>query len=168
MLNAKLIKISSTGAALQNNANQWRCVLDTNSKLIWEVKQNSKDLHSNNNTYTWFDNNSGVEDGEYSSNCNWGNTCNTMAFVQALNKAKLCQSSNWRLPDGAELDSLLVYNDDNPLINIKYFPNTQSALYWSATAAADADIAIATPFFYGGTRSNAKLFDFYVRGVAPH
>ncbi|MBE8189513.1 MAG: DUF1566 domain-containing protein [Candidatus Thioglobus sp.] len=162
--NSELLKVANSGDFLAKNAKSWNCVLDTKNNLLWEVKTASG-LQNSQNTYTWFDEKSGVENGEYSQNCSWKKSCNTQNFIKALNKNQLCQASNWHLPTAKELDLLLIYNDDNPLINTDFFPNTQPQLYWSADEI-DADVAIATPFLYGGTRSNEKSFDFYLRGVA--
>ena len=166
LVSAKLIKVSSAGISLQDSNQQWACVLDDKTKLMWEVKRSMKGLQDNQSTYTWFDGSSGVENGEYSRNCHWGEGCNTQDFIQALNTSNLCQSTNWRLPNESELNSLLVYNDNNPLINTHYFPNTQSKSYWtSATHGQNTDVAIDVPFFYGGTNGSDKSFDSYIRGV---
>ena len=166
LVSAKLIKVSSAGISLQDSNQQWDCVLDDKTKLMWEVKRSMESLQDNQSTYTWFDGSSGVENGEYSRNCHWGEGCNTQDFIQALNTSNLCQSTNWRLPNESELSSLLVYNDNNPLINTHYFPNTQSKSYWtSATHGHNTDVAIDVPFFYGGTNGSDKSFDSYIRGV---
>jgi len=167
LANAKLIKISSEGDLLANDAKQWFCVVDEKAQLMWEVKVSKKGLQDAQNTYTWFDGSSGVENGEYSRNCQWGEGCNTQAFIQALNQSNLCQSSNWRLPSKSELMDLLVYNDDNPLINLNYFPNTQPKLYWTSMSHGhNDDVAIDVPFFYGGTNGSDKSFDSYIRAVS--
>lgn len=166
-VNAKLIKISNTGTQLQDSFTPWSCVIDNKAKLMWEVKVSKKGLQDAQNTYTWFDGGSGVENGEYSRNCQWSEGCNTQAFIQALNQKNLCQSSNWRLPSESELMSLLVYNDDNPLINLNYFPNTQPKPYWTSMSHEhNDDVAIDVPFFYGGTNGSDKSFDSYIRAVS--
>ena len=165
--NAKLVKVSNEGILLVDNAQQWSCVVDDKSQLMWEVKINIKGLQNTQNTYTWFDGHSGVQNGEYSHNCYWGKGCNTQAFIEELNSSNLCQSSNWRLPNEAELTTLLVYNDDNPLINLYYFPNTQSKPYWTSTNRDhNNNVAVDVPFFYGGTNGSDKLFDSYIRAVS--
>jgi len=166
LINAKLIKVSGAGTFLADDAQQWSCVVDDKSQLMWEVKNNTKGLQSAQNTYTWFDGDSGVESREYSRNCHLSKGCNTQGFIKALSISQLCQSSNWRLPSESELTALLVYNDDNPLINLNYFPNTQSKPYWtSASHSHNNDVAIDVPFFYGGTKGSDKSFDSYIRAV---
>ena len=48
--NAKLFKVSDQGNILKHNAKDWSCVLDDQSKLVWEVKKTKKGLQSNQNT----------------------------------------------------------------------------------------------------------------------
>ena len=63
--------------------------------------------------------------------------------------------------------ALLVYNDDNPLINLKYFPNTQPQPYWTSMSHGhDDNVAIDVPFFYGGTNGSDKSFDSYIRAIS--
>jgi len=166
LVSAQLIKISTAGNSLTDSAKQWGCVLDNETDLMWEVKRNGKGLQDRQNTYTWFDGVSGVENGEYSRNCHWGKGCNTQGFIKELNASRLCQSTNWRLPNTNELRSLLVFNNNNPLINTHYFPNTQSKPYWTSTSHQDdINTAVDVPFFYGGTYGSGKSFDSYIRAV---
>jgi len=166
VISAKLVKVSKEDVLLADNAQQWSCVVDDKSQLMWEVKIDTDGLQSAQNTYTWFDGNSGVDNGEYSHNCQWGGGCNTQAFIKKLNKSHLCHSSNWRLPSESELTTLLVYNDDNPLINLNYFPNTQPKPYWTSMSHGhNNDVAVDVPFFYGGTNGSDKSFDSYIRAV---
>lgn len=167
LVSAQLIKISTVGDSLVDSAKQWDCVLDNETNLMWEVKRNEKGLQDRKNTYTWFDGISGVENGEYSRNCHLGKECNTQGFIKALNESRLCQAANWRLPNTYELRSLLVFNNNNPLINTHYFPNTRSKPYWTSTSREDGiNTAVDVPFFYGGTYGSGKSFDSYIRAVS--
>ncbi len=162
--NAQLVKLSNQGAILNSASVEQRCVLDANSKLIWEVKLTPKGLQNAKNVYTWFDGKTGTRNGEYSHQCDWGKECNTSAYVKAINAIKLCQQTNWRLPTEAELKTLLLYGDEDLLINQKFFPNTQLKSYWSSSQL-NKNIAIDVPFFYGGSQSSDKTFDAHVRLV---
>ncbi|SMN15947.1 Glutamate synthase [NADPH] large chain [uncultured Candidatus Thioglobus sp.] len=163
--NAQLFKVSDQGSILTSTSLEHRCILDDQSKLVWEVKLNTKGLQNTQNTYTWFDGKIGVENGDYSHNCHWAKSCNTQAYVKAVNDVKLCKQANWRLPTEVELRALLVYGDNDLLINQKFFINTQLKSYWSSDQQS-ADIAIDVPFFYGGSKSADKSFDAYVRLVS--
>lgn len=161
---AKLIKLSEQNKPLPNSAKNWACVVDTDSNLIWQVKNDPIDAKS---TYTWFDGHSGVENGAYSKHCFAKENCNTQVYIAFLNKKTLCSKNNWRLPRAKELRSLLVFKDENPLINTYFFPYTQSKPYWSADSSrTNPEIAIDIPFFYGGTSGSDKSFDSYIRVVA--
>ncbi|BBB22586.1 conserved hypothetical protein [Abyssogena phaseoliformis symbiont OG214] len=163
--NAQLIKVSAQGNILESEVKNHRCMLDQQSKLVWEVKLSDKGLQDTNNTYTWFNGKSGVDNGDYSHHCHWGKNCNTQAFINALNTAKLCKQSTWRLPSESELRTLLIYGDNDLLINPNFFPNTRRKSYWSADEQ-DIDIAIDVPFFYGGSKSSDKSFCAHIRAVS--
>lgn len=164
-IHAQLFKVSEKGNILKTNNAKHRCVIDDKSALVWEVKLNKKGLQSAQDTYTWFDGKTGIENGDYSKNCHWGRACNSQAFIQALNKIKLCEQTTWRIPSESELRTLLVYGDQDLLINTKFFPNTQLKTYWSSNESS-ADIAVDVPFFYGGSKSADKSFDAYIRAVS--
>jgi hypothetical protein len=141
------------------------CVLDKKNQLLWEVKTQRSGLHNGRNRYTWFDGETGVKNGENSHSCNWGANCNTQAYLKILNNIKFCNRNNWRLPSEQELESLLKYSDNNPLIDTDFFPNTQSKSYWSADII-NQEVAIDVPFFYGGGRGSDKSFNAYIRAVS--
>ena len=162
---AQLYKVSERGDILQPTATEFACVLDDQSKLLWEVKSIDQGLQHQHNTYTWFDGQTGVEDGQYSRHCHWGEACNTQRYVTALNQAKLCHQGNWRLPSEHELKTLVNYGDTHLLIDLNFFPQTQAASYWSADEV-DAEVAVDVPFFYGGVGSSDKLFDAHIRAVS--
>ena len=165
MVNAKLFKLSDRGLILSNTSVEHRCVLDDQSKLVWEVKLSAKGLQNTQNTYTWFDGKTGTKNGDYSHNCHWAESCNTQAYVQAIGGINLCQQTKWRLPTQAELKTLLVYGDNDLLIDQQFFPNTQLKSYWSSNQLND-HIAVDVPFYYGGSESSDKSFDAYVRLVS--
>ncbi len=162
---AQLIKVSEQGLILKSDDVTHRCVIDDESELVWEVKLLDKGLQNTQNTYTWFDGKSGVENGDYSHNCHWGESCNTQSYINGLNAEKLCQQATWRLPSEQELKTLLIYGDDELLINKHFFPNTQLKSYWSSSEQDD-NIAIDVPFFYGGSKSSDKSFDAHIRAVS--
>ena len=105
---ADLNKMSDSGETIAPDSEVWSCVLDDKTSLIWEVKSEKKGVQYALNTYTWFDGESGRDNGTFSKNCYWGKNCNTQSFIKDINKAELCGYSNWRLPTRDELNSQLL------------------------------------------------------------
>ena len=157
-------KLDANGKPLPKSANHWDCVLDKKTKLIWEEKTNNGGLRDKNWTYTWFDPNKETNGGsegfqdrhEYENgeplgkSC--GNTlssCNTMAYVDAVNKnGGICGHSNWKMPTVVQLKTLItsqVYQ--HPFASFKwpihsgYFRSLPIDLigYWSSLAAPGLD-----------------------------
>ena len=164
---AEFKKISDEGQMLDPDSKEWSCVLDQNNSLIWEIKAADEGLQFALNTYTWFDGESGRENGTFSQNCYWGKSCNTQSFIIDINKAELCSFSDWRLPTRDELKSIVdYYVNDDVLIDSKFFPNTQMNTYWtSATVKDDPTLAYEIPFFFGGSIVRDKTIDTHIRLV---
>jgi len=164
---ADLLKISKKGMTLELDKTKWACVLDEDSKLYWEVKSAKEGLQYAHNTYTWFDGESGDEDGEYSRHCYWAQGCNTLAYVEAINEESLCSFTDWRLPSVNELKTLVdYYGDADALIDVAFFPNTQANTYWTSTTVENNEfVAYEVPFSYGGSVARDKYFDTYIRLV---
>lgn len=164
---ADFLKVSKKGITLESEEAKWACVLDENSNLYWEVKSAKEGLQYAQNTYTWFDGESGEEDGEYSRHCHWAQGCNTLAYVEVINEESLCSFTDWRLPAIEELKSLVdYYGDADALIDVAFFPNTQADTYWTSTTLENNEfVAYEVPFSYGGTVARDKYFDTYIRLV---
>ncbi len=163
---AQYIKVSSQGKVLTDNANNWSCIIDSKTNLMWEVKTTDSTINNANNSFTWFDGKLGFINNEYSRNCNFNTNCNTELYVYANNIRNLCSYDNWRLPTYKELLTIKEYPDDNPTINTDYFPNTKSKSYWSSDIdKEDNNAVLDVPFFYGGTTGSGMSFDNYIRLV---
>jgi len=164
---ADFVKLSSEGNVLDYENSNWSCVLDQKTSLVWEVKGETEGLQYSMNTYTWFDGDTGRKNNMYSKNCYWGENCNTQSFVDDINEAQLCSYSNWRLPTREELKTIInYYTDDDILIDLDFFPNTQMSTYWtSMTAKNNPSLAYEIPFFYGGSIVREKSLDTYIRLV---
>jgi hypothetical protein len=112
------------------------CVKDNITGLIWEGKPTTG-LRAAGNSYTNL--------GDNSAN-------DASTYVSAVNAAKLCGYSDWRLPTADELQGLVDYSVayPRPTIDATWFPNTQQYAYWTGTRyASDARFAWAVDFDYG-------------------
>ena len=164
---AEMHKMSDSGEILALESESWSCVLDDSKSLLWEVKSREEGVQYSLNTYTWFDGESGRDNGTFSKNCYWGKNCNTLSFTADINKANLCGYSDWRLPSLDELNTIVdYYGESDTLINTDFFPNTQKNTYWTSDSVANTPkLAFEVPFFYGGSKARQKTIDTFVRLV---
>lgn len=135
-------KISSTGAALSNDAKTWNCVRDNVTGLVWEIKTSDKGLHDKSWVYSWYEPDA-HKNGSYrgfknGGSCKSAEICDTYAYVAAVNKIGWCGFKNWRMPNKEELRSLVSYDRVDPAIDSAYFPNTKGD-FWSSTTGATAN-----------------------------
>jgi len=166
--------ITSDGAAGFNfSITDSGCVIDNVTGLVWEVKSaDASSLRAHNNTYSWYDSSRvyaaddiGLANG---GTCSVLASCDTEAYIAAINQTVMCGYSDWRLPSRAELQSIVDYSQDEPgpMIDSNYFPNTHNTdavyglhrdWYWSSqTAAGYAKYAWAVSFNTGGDTQMAK------------
>lgn len=129
-------------AALGAGAKDWACTLDNVTGLLWEVKTADGGLRDQDNLYSWYNPNNTVNGGsagyQNGGYCTGDISCDTQGYVQAVNKAKLCGKSYWRLPKKSELLSIVDYSTYSPAIDSDYFPNTVSSMfYWSSSPSPD-------------------------------
>jgi hypothetical protein len=116
---AKLSKLDGSGSPLPHTATSWSMVMDNESGLIWEAKQNKdsvknlEDPHDADNTYSWYD--------------------GDQKFLPALNDAHFGGFSDWRFPTLNELKTLVVLHRTRPDLYAAFFPDTLPAFYWSST-----------------------------------
>jgi hypothetical protein len=157
--------------------NGWACTRDDKTKLIWEVKTDDGSLRDKDWTYSWYEPDT-TKNGGYAGMQNGGickgSTCNTSAYIKALNDQKLCGQDTWRLPTKKELEELVVcqnglsgsylaneiseicaastspadpFNSPPaiPTIDTIYFPNTQTDWYWTSETYVPTLSANAKP-----------------------
>ncbi|MCX7086850.1 MAG: DUF1566 domain-containing protein, partial [Methylococcales bacterium] len=119
-------KISSSGAFLAASATQWNCVKDNVTGLMWEVKTDDNGLHDKDWSYTWYEpdnskngGNAGTQTGVTAACGNTG-SCNTAAYVQAVNAEGWCGANDWRMPTRDELSGIAALDRVNPSIDTAY------------------------------------------------
>lgn len=143
-------KINEQGRSLPNDAEQWKCVLDNVTGLIWEVKspEGSGLSQDSGFTYSWyseiFTSYSSEDLGECDSNCD------TDSYIEKLNRKKLCGFDDWRLPNKIELQDLVNYSQSQPSIDRQLFPNTKGGFYWTSNIDADDKNSIWSVDFGNG------------------
>lgn len=128
---SSFVKIDENGSALSIWSGPWRCVYDTRTGLLWEVKTDMEDIYHAAWTFSWFLNDRGVENN---GDCYFeASRCDTADLLERVNHQKLCGKNAWRLPTSDELLSLI--NRDVPpgeaLIDKDFFPHVQRGDYWT-------------------------------------
>ena len=127
-------KLDAGGNDLTFSAASWVMVRDNVTGLIWEVKTDDGSIHDKDNTYTWYDGNSGTNGGNAGTP---GEGTDTEDFIGALNQATFGGHSDWRLPTRKELASIVDLGGYSLGIDTDYFPLTVASYYWSATTDAE-------------------------------
>ncbi|MEM0911715.1 MAG: DUF1566 domain-containing protein [Pseudomonadota bacterium] len=142
-------RLNNNGDPVDVDTDDWACVRDNLTGLVWEVKTlEVTSLHYANQLFTWYqaDFNGNVP-GELnlnSTSCNISSqTCNTQFFLNAVNQQGLCGFFDWRIPTHTELQSILHYGKQEiPLVDTDFMPNwgdeENGALwYWTRQSSAD-------------------------------
>jgi hypothetical protein len=148
------------------------CVLDTSTNLLWQTKSTETGLHNAANTYSWYapDNANGELDYrglEGGGACD-GSVCDTWHYVVAVNEVGFCGYNDWRMPSKDELFSVsdIRRAKTPPTMNTRFFPNAQSAEYWSGhDYSFQYDTAWAWNFELGHDRVDWKKEAKFVRLV---
>lgn len=167
-------KLDTGGQPLAREAEQWHCVRDAATQLVWEVKALDGGLRDKTHRYAWMDTTTssnggdagGTVDSAMCGNSLNGLACTTQNYVAAVNAARLCGASDWRLPTQRELLTLLNAGSTNPAIAKEFFPNTANDVYWSAdTYARIPAFAWGVHFGYGASNADYKTQGYRVRLV---
>ena len=156
----------------------WPCVRDEVTGLTWEVKTDDDGLRDKDWSYSWYTSTglhigaavSGLANGGI---CVDRESCDTDAYIEAVNGAALCGYTDWRLPTRSELLSIVNYEPLDapvapggltPFIDNIYFPNTSNALaYWSVTDAHLGTLKRSVSFKDGTSGSETKTRALAVR-----
>ena len=166
----RFIRLDAQGEPLAYSGDQWDCVLDRKTALIWEVKS-TQGLRHRENTYSWYIPHSQINGGSTGyrdgGRC-VGSQCDTQSYIDTVNRSGLCGSHQWRLPTREELRSLVDYQlrPPKPTIDASFFPHSLPQFYWSSTPDAnDSDSAWGIGFTFGYDYSYFKSDLGYVRLV---
>ncbi|WP_440873669.1 DUF1566 domain-containing protein [Thalassotalea sp. PLHSN55] len=134
------VKINALGQPIANWSGPWACVLDTNTGLVWENKNDSEGIHDGYWTYSWFD--VTANNGQGLGVENWGDClfekdrCDSQDLIKRMNQEKTCGLTQWRLPTAKELATLVIdyQQAGEPVIDMQFFPQTKRGDYWTADA----------------------------------
>jgi hypothetical protein len=129
-VNNPLIKLNSVGVVKDNILPE--CVFDESTGLLWENHTASAGIHNYLQVYT---------------NLNNGLYNDTSGHVAAVNAARLCGFSDWRLPTLQELHTLVDYGVKSDVFGrkrTKTFPHillwTPGATYWTSTTVNESGV----------------------------
>lgn len=139
---ATYIKHDMKGRLLADIDEQWTCVQDTQSGLMWEVKAQNDAMRNANNLYSWFNPETSIVKGKPNGGrCEGEADCDTYAYVQEMNKRNYCGHNDWSLPTKEQMQTL-VYLDNGKekvKINKRYFPQAVPSWYWTASENSNSD-----------------------------
>lgn len=143
-------KLDENGDDLPALAQEWSCVRDNTTKLIWEAKTASDGIHNAGNRYAWGGGSRSLVDGS--------------------NTEELCGFSDWRVPTIEELIGIVDFSRSRPTIDTNYFPYTVSGRVWSSTLPVSSSVSMAwCVSFYnsdvGTWFKNSKLQVRLVRSI---
>lgn len=175
------VKINAQGQALESQSQgwdeggsesagtRWSCVLDNTTGLTWEVKE-SDETHPRfgGHTYSWYSDNAqtnGGVAGRPAGGVCATEPCDSQSFVNWVNAQKLCGFDDWRMPNIAELSSIVVVSEVLMAVDESYFPNIpEPRFFTSQSSAHDPGLAWYVYFSDGsvsftnkGTPSSLRL-----------
>ncbi|MDA3835723.1 MAG: DUF1566 domain-containing protein [Spirochaetales bacterium] len=134
----KYLKKDHQGRTLTDHAEAWHCVEDVSKGLMWEVKSSDGGILDKYNSYSWFQSSAtekpqGVADG---GQCKGGINCDTLTYVQTVNRKIYCGHSDWRLPTREEMLSIVSFEKTSSTVTINsdYFPEALPSWYWTASS----------------------------------
>jgi hypothetical protein len=178
-----LTKISPSGAELNAGSEQWSCLRDNLTGLVWEIKTTDGGLHDQEASFAWYNTDKATNGGINGFADNSGATCvgyiagdpstycNTEAFVARVNTNGWCGYRNWRMPTIEELAKIVSLNKAAPTLYTGLFPRGTGKAVWSASPVPNYPgfawhIYLNDGYAHGNDRSG-NLPVLLVRSVQP-
>lgn len=116
------------------------CIQDNVTGLMWEGKTAAAGLRAATNSYTWLNSDTATNGGAAGTvnggTCSGSTACDTQTYAAAVNAAKVCGFSDWRLPTVAELTTLVDSGVASGAAADAAIANQRAASYWTATPKA--------------------------------
>lgn len=113
------------------------CVKDKISGLIWEGKPSDSSNRDFRNMLTNFDQSNKPQrpNNQFPTDADINSITNTIGYIGAINSARLCGFSDWRLPTVEELHSIFDFGQAATSMDSEWLINTPTQrFYWSSTA----------------------------------
>lgn len=159
-------KLDQFGDELADTANEFSCVRDNVTGLIWELKEPvitpppASTLRAANNRYSFVNTNAGNGDeagvpAPASSTCPSAENCGIEVYVEEVNETAYCGGANWRLPTLEELMSIADFSriGENHLLDPAFFrfePDhsvQNNMFYWTTQTSAEGGGGISAWVF---------------------
>ena len=161
-----LTKIDEWGNELDDSANDWSCIKDNVTGLMWEVKKDTNrtfgddGLRDLDDKYSFYDSTNVVNGSNDFGDKNVDGTdcvfaienidynCNTEDFFKALNSQPegehFCGRDDWRLPTLTEVIQLVDFDEFHYKLSTDYFTGTNNIIgayetYWTANQEENGD-----------------------------
>ncbi len=159
-------KLDQFGDELPDTANDFACIRDNVTGLIWELKEPviaappASTLRAANNRYSFVNSNAGNGDeagvpAAALTTCPSTENCGLEVYVEEVNETAYCGGANWRLPTIEELMSIADFGrvGQNHLLDPAFFRfepdySVQNNLfYWTSQSSAEGGGGISAWVF---------------------
>ncbi|MCA1928668.1 DUF1566 domain-containing protein [Rheinheimera sp.] len=159
-------KLDQFGDELADTANDFACVRDNVTGLIWELKEPvivappASTLRAANNRYSFVNTDAGNGDepgipAAAGTTCPSTENCGLKAYVEEVNETAYCGGANWRLPTIEELMSIADFGrvGQNHLLDPAFFrfePDfavQNNLFYWTSQSSAEGGGGISAWVF---------------------